>query len=280
MNEQILVSANKLDELIRQDRCVVVDCRFDLVETEKGRAAWLQGHVPGAAYAHLDDDLSSPVGPDTGRHPLPHTEKFAAFLAATGWTEDKLLVAYDEGPSAIAVRLWWLMRYYHKKAALLDGGLAAWRAGGYELENGAPVLSPAPVPHLEADAGMVLETGQQLVSEQSVLVLDARTSERFSGESEPLDTKAGHIPGSVNRPFATNVLISGRFRNPAELRKEFKQQLGDTDIENVLHSCGSGVTACHNQFAMELAGMPGSRVYAGSWSEWIRDPDRPVATGP
>ena len=280
MSEQILLSANRLDELIRQERCVVVDCRFDLVETERGRALWLDGHVPGAAYAHLDQDLSSPVGPATGRHPLPDDEKFARFLAAIGWSEDKLLVAYDEGPNAIAARLWWLMRYYGRKAALLDGGLAAWRAAGYELESGAPVPSPAPVPRLEADAGMVVCTGQQLVSEESALVLDARASERFSGESEPLDTRAGHIPGSVNRPFAANVLINGRFRNAAELKREFMRLLGNTEWKNVVHSCGSGVTACHNQFAMELAGLPGSRVYAGSWSEWIRDPQRPIETGP
>lgn len=280
MSQQILVTAVQLDELIRQGRCVVVDCRFDLVDTEKGRAAWLEGHIRGAGYADLDKDLSSPVGPETGRHPLPDTRKFAGFLASLGWTEDKLLVAYDEGPNAIAVRLWWLMKYYGKKAALLDGGLAAWRAAGHQLESGAPNLSLAPVPSLEANDAMVVITGQRLASEKTALVLDARASERFSGEVEPLDTKAGHIPGSINRPFAANVLINGRFRDPVELKREFSGQLGDTESKNIVHSCGSGVTACHNQFAMELAGMPGSRVYAGSWSEWIRDPDRPISTGP
>lgn len=279
MNEQILVTANQLDGLIRQDRCVVVDCRFDLVETEQGRAAWHKGHVPGAAYAHLDKDLSSPIGPGTGRHPLPDTGVFAAFLASIGWSEDKLLVAYDEGPNAIAVRLWWLMRYFGKKAAVLDGGLAAWRAAGYRLESGVPDLPPSIVPDLEAKESMVVSTGELLASERSALVLDARASERYRGDVEPLDTKAGHIPGSINRPFASNVLINGRFRDPAELEREFREQLGDVEWENVAHSCGSGVTACHNQFAMELAGLPGSRVYAGSWSEWIRDPDRPIETG-
>ena len=279
MNQQILITAVQLGELIGQGRCVVVDCRFDLVETKKGRIAWLEGHIPGAGYADLDSDLSSPIGPDTGRHPLPETEKFAGFLASLGWTEDKLLVAYNDGSNAIAVRLWWLMRYYGKKAALLDGGLAAWRASGYDLESDAPGLSPGPVPRLEANNDMVINTGRQLLSEQGALVLDARASERFSGAVEPLDSKAGHIPGSINRPFASNVLINGRFRDPAELKRELHEQLGDTKPENVVHSCGSGVTACHNQFAMELAGMPGSRVYAGSWSEWIRDPGRPIATG-
>lgn len=279
MNEQILVSASELDGLIHQRRCVVVDCRFDLVETEKGRAAWLEGHVPGAAYAHLDKDLSSPIGPDTGRHPLPNPQEFAAFLAGIGWSEDKLLVSYDEGPNAIAVRLWWLMRYFGKRAALLDGGLAAWRAAGLKLESGAPDLAPTPVPNLEANGDMVVSTSELVAAEGQFLVVDARASERFRGEVEPLDTKAGHIPGSVNHPFASNVQINGRFRDPLELRRELSERVGKKDWKNVVHSCGSGVTACHNQFAMELAGLPGSRVYAGSWSEWIRDPGRAVATG-
>ena len=161
MTERILITAVQLDELIRLGRCVVVDCRFDLVETGKGRAAWLEGHIPGAAYADLDRDLSSPVGPDTGRHPLPETDRFAGFLASIGWTEDKLLVAYDEGSNAIAVRLWWLMKYYGKEAALLDGGLAAWRAAGHQLENGASGISRSLVPDLEANAGMVVITGKE-----------------------------------------------------------------------------------------------------------------------
>lgn len=280
MHEQILVTANQLNRLMREGRCVVVDCRFDLVDTGRGRAVWLEGHVPGAAYADLDKDLSSPVGPDTGRHPLPDADEFATFLASIGWSEDKLLVAYDEGPNAIAVRLWWLMRYFGKGAALLDGGLAAWRGSGHSLESGVPDHSPTAVPSLVANENMVVSTGQLMASEGSFLVLDARASERFSGKVEPLDTKAGHIPGSVNRPFASNVLINGRFRDPVELEREFREQLGDLESENIAHSCGSGVTACHNQFAMELVGLPGSRVYAGSWSEWIRDPNRPVETGP
>lgn len=279
MAEQILITASQLGQRIASGDCVVVDCRFDLVDTAQGRAAWLKGHVPGAAYANLDNDLSSPVGPDTGRHPLPDADKFAKFLASTGWTDDKLLVAYDEGPNSIAVRLWWLMKYFGKAAALLDGGLAAWRSAGLAVDRGQPVLPPSPVTKLQADLHMVVSTAELEASRESLVVLDARASERFSGAVEPLDTRAGHIPGACNRPFASNVQINGKFRRPVELAGEFRELLGETDPRYVVHSCGSGVTACHNQFAMELAGLPGSRVYVGSWSEWIRDPNRPVATG-
>lgn len=279
MSTPILLSAAQLNERLQTGDVIVVDCRFDLADTEKGRSEWQAGHIPGARYAHLDDDLSSPIRPDTGRHPLPDTTGFARYLAAIGWRPDRLLVAYDERANAIAARLWWLMRYHGQAAALLDGGLAAWRAAGLPLETGEPAVESAAVPELMADEDRVVTTSRLADNLPSFTVLDARTSERFTGAEEPLDARAGHIPGAVNRPFGHNLLLNGRFKDPEDLADEFELLL-EPHAGAVAHSCGSGVTACHNLFAMELAGLTGSGLYAGSWSEWIRDPERPVATGP
>lgn len=281
MTQNILISAAELDSLIQREACVTVDCRFDFADTGKGRADWLTGHVPGAAYAHLDNDLSAPIAAHTGRHPLPDPGLFAAFLGRIGWQPGKLLVAYDEGPNAVASRLWWLMRYFGRPAALLDGGLAAWTAAGLPLETGDPAPTAAPAPDLVPDAAMTLGAPDILRSldTKDLQLVDARASQRFSGEVEMLDTRAGHIPGSINRPFAANLLLDGRFKDAEQLREEFDELLDGRQPGAVAHTCGSGVTACHNLFAMELAGLAGSRLYAGSWSEWIRDPDRPIETG-
>jgi len=279
MSMPMLLSATQLNDGLAAGDCIVVDCRFDLADTGRGRAEWLAGHIPGARYAHLDDDLSSPVRADTGRHPLPETAAFAGYLSSIGWRPDRLLVAYDEGANAIAARLWWLMRYHSLPATLLDGGLAAWRAAGLSLETGEPAVEPSPVPALQVDVGQVVTTPQLAEQLPSLTVLDARTSERFTGADEPLDARAGHIPGALNRPFGHNLHLNGRFKDPDDLRDEFEILLEDYS-EPVVHSCGSGVTACHNLFAMELAGLAGSRLYPGSWSEWIRDSARPIATGP
>lgn len=282
MAHPILVSAAELESLLGEGRALPVDCRFDFADTGKGRADWLSGHVPGAAYAHLDDDLSSPITAQSGRHPLPETRRFAEYLGRIGWQPGQLLVAYDEGANAVASRLWWLMRYHGLPAALLDGGLAAWTASGRSLEAGESGLVPRDPPTLRPDATQVSDAGEILsgLGVARPLVVDARASKRFSGAVETLDTRAGHIPGSLNRPFGANLALGGRFKDPDILREEFDDLLEGVAPADVVHSCGSGVTACHNLFAMELAGLAGSRVYAGSWSEWIRDPSRPIETGP
>ncbi len=281
MSSGILVSAAELHELLTGEATVVVDCRFDLVNPGKGRADWLAGHIPGAAYAHLDDDLAAPIQPHTGRHPLPETDVFADFLASAGWSGEKLLVAYDDGSNAISARLWWMMRYFGKQSALLDGGFNAWLEAGYQTESGAPPVIKSAPEALQPDPAMIVSAdtiGGQLDSGAEPLI-DARARERFSGEIEPLDSRAGHIPGALNRPFNENLDSSGRFRAPQELKSEFEALLGKATADKVVHSCGSGVTACHNLFAMELAGLGCSRLYPGSWSDWIRDPNRPIATG-
>jgi thiosulfate/3-mercaptopyruvate sulfurtransferase len=247
----------------------------------KGRADWLTGHIPGAAYAHLDNDLSSPIQPDTGRHPLPDADRFSGWLASIGWSPDTLLVACDDGSNAVAARLWWLMRYFGHSSALLDGGLAAWVASGRPLESGERRRRATGKADLVPDPGMTVEAAAIVrnLGGDNLLVLDARASQRFSGEVENLDSRAGHIPGARNRPFGNNLGLGGRFKTPQALHEEFAALLANRDAAGVVHSCGSGVTACHNLFAMELAGLGGTRLYPGSWSEWIRDPARPIATG-
>jgi thiosulfate/3-mercaptopyruvate sulfurtransferase len=281
MKSDILVSAAGLNDLIHSGICTVVDCRFDFSNTNKGRAEWLAGHIPGAFYAHLDQDLASPVGDHSGRHPIPVSADFAEYLASIGWSDGKLLVAYDEGSNAISARLWWLMRYFGHPSALLDGGLAAWADAGFALETGETRLNPEPVEELVPNQHMTVsaEFIHDSLDSSAVLVLDARAAERYSGEMELLDKKAGHIPGALNRPFGENLNDEGRFRDPELLKAKFEDVLGGSTATRVVHSCGSGVTACHNLFAMELAGIGDTRLYPGSWSEWIRDPARPIKMG-
>ena len=281
MNDEIVVSAKQLHELIQAGDCTVVDCRFDLSRPKRGRAQWLAGHIPGAFYAHLDDDLAAPIEAHTGRHPLPLTADFAQYLASIAWSDGKLLVAYDDGSNAISSRLWWLMRYFGQSAALLDGGLFAWKAAGLPTEAGEAGVEAAPVEHLVPDERMIVLADSILdgLDSPEMVVMDARAQERFSGEVENLDTKAGHIPGALNRPFGDNLDDEGRFLDPEILKAQFEVALGGFATDSVVHSCGSGITACHNLFAMERAGLGTTRLYPGSWSEWIRDPARPLETG-
>jgi len=279
MANNTLLSASRLNELIERGDCLAVDCRFDLLTPNKGRAEWLSGHIPGASYAHLDHDMASAIDDHSGRHPLPDPVKFARYLSSIGWSGGKLLVAYDAGSNAIAGRLWWLMRYFGQPSALLDGGLNAWIEAGYALESGDVAPEPAMQEELVPGVDMTINSAMLRDHLAEVTVVDARSCERFSGAVEHLDSKAGHIPGALNRPFDSNLTQAGRFKDSALLCAEFKALLGDTDLNKVVHSCGSGVTACHNLFAMELAGLDTGRLFPGSWSEWIRDPARPIETG-
>lgn len=280
MPNRILVSPHELMELIDGGECVTVDCRFDLNNTGQGRKDWLEGHIPGAFYAHLDEDLSGRIEPHTGRHPLPDTAAFCRFLASVGWREGKMLVAYDDSSSMFAVRLWWLMRYYGQPVAILDGGFDAWKEAGMYVDTFPISAPPTPAPELMPSRSMALTTDRIQAGLGSLTLIDARAAERFSGEVEPLDKRAGHIPGSLNRPFDLNLGKDGCFKDPETLRAEFQQLISGSALKNVVHTCGSGVSACHNLFAMELAGMAGTRLYPGSWSRWIINPDRPIETGP
>lgn len=282
MKSRSLLTPATLAKLIADDACLVVDCRFDLGQPEKGYRDYLAGHIPGARYADLNRDLSSPVTSTSGRHPLPGADQFASFLARLAWAGDKLLVAYDERNSTMAVRLWWLMRYFGQPAAILDGGLNAWVAAGMELESGESSIQPTVAPLLSKDSRLTASADEimAMLGGSGMILVDARARERFAGETEPLDQKAGHIPGALNRPTTENLDPTGQFKTPELLRLEFDRLLKASAANTVVNTCGSGVTACHNAFAMELAGLGLTRIYPGSWSEWIRDDSRPIEVGP
>jgi len=260
---------------------VVVDCRFNLLDPAAGRAAYEQGHIPGARYAHLDDDLARPPTAAEGRHPLPEPGRLAATLGAWGIAPGHAVVAYDEGSGAIAARLWWLLRWLgHTAAFVLDGGFAAWQAAGLPVEQSLPVWQPRRYPVPATLSRVAVDTAELLARQAAGDVLvDARGAARYRGEQEPIDSAAGHIPGARNRPFSSNVTPENRFRPAAELKTELFALLGERAPEQLIAMCGSGVTACHLLLAMDVAGLPGGKLYAGSWSEWIRDPVRPIATG-
>jgi thiosulfate/3-mercaptopyruvate sulfurtransferase len=298
-----LIDAGALDSLLGAPHLALIDCRFDLMRPEAGRQAYLEAHIPGARYADLNRDLSAPVGADTGRHPLPMPAAFAAVLARLGISNDSQVIAYDDANGSFAARLWWMLRWVgHDAVAVLDGGFQAWRKQGGPLQSGEPApaaigdghFTPRPGAGAAGGVGtsaalvttaglehMLFEPGAAAPTPRAPkpLLVDARAPERFAGTVEPIDSVAGHIPGAVNHPFAANLAADNRFLPAAQLKARWLERLAGTAPENLIAMCGSGVTACHNLLSLEVAGLPGAKLYAGSWSEWIRDPRRPVARG-
>jgi thiosulfate/3-mercaptopyruvate sulfurtransferase len=275
-----LISAHELASRSSDPQWLVIDCRFDLANADSGEAAYRAGHIPGAVYAHLDRDLSDPITPSSGRHPLPNPARFARTLGDWGVTHETQIVAYDADNGAYAARLWWLMRWVgHRAVAVLDGGLKAWMAAGMPTSTQIPTRRPTqfdakPDRSLWLDAEEVahkLRAGWRL--------LDARAPERFAGKVEPIDPVAGHVPGAVNHPLGSNLTADARFLTPDELSARYTKSQGGVADTQTIAMCGSGVTACHLLLAMEIAGKPGGKLYAGSWSEWIRDPSRQKAIG-
>ncbi|KAF0164683.1 MAG: thiosulfate/3-mercaptopyruvate sulfurtransferase [Rhodocyclaceae bacterium] len=270
-----------VEDLAAHPEWRVFDCRHDLKNTEYGRQAYARGHIPGALFLHLDDDLSGVKDGRNGRHPLPEADSFARRIAACGVDASTQVVAYDNEGGIFASRLWWMLRWLgHEKVAVLDGGLAGWKRSKRTLEESVPAVQPRDFTARPQD--MAVDVGQVLANLHSdrMLILDARSPERFRGENETLDPVGGHIPGAVNRFYFDNLDDDGCFFKPvAELRAEFSGLLAGRSPQQVVQQCGSGVTACHNLLAMELAGLSGSKLYPGSWSEWCADPSRPVARG-
>lgn len=278
-----LIEAAALVELVAQRRPLrIFDVSFDLADTAAGERAYASGHVPGAHHLdlerHLADHTPAPDHRPRGRHPLPSRAAFAATLGRFGVDATLPVVVYDRSQGMFAARAWWMLRWLgHRDVALLDGGWSAWLAAGGSVDTEAPVpplpalYVPAPPLAHAVDVGMV----QRGLGHWRLI--DARAPERFRGEVEPLDPVAGHIPGALNRPFKLNLAPDGRFRTADELRTDFTALLGSASLDTVVHQCGSGVTACHNLLAMEVAGLSGTVLYPGSWSEWCADPARPVS---
>jgi thiosulfate/3-mercaptopyruvate sulfurtransferase len=274
-----LVDCHTLALHLHDPEWVVMDCRFSLSDAQAGLRAYATSHIPGARYAHLNNDLSSPVTPTSGRHPLPDPAALTQKLGQWGIDNGRQVVVYDDSFGGMAARLWWLLRWLgHDAVALLDGGLPRWQREGHPMTADTGAITPATfIPHLRPALCVDTQTVQQAATQGDKLVIDARAEERYNGEIEPLDRVAGHIPGSINLPFEDNLHISGKFLPEAELRALYDGLLDDVKPEQVIQMCGSGVTACHNILAMEHAGLKGARLYAGSWSEWITDERRPVA---
>ena len=291
-----LIDVDSLQELLGNPRLAIIDCRFDLLNPHAGRQAYLEAHIPGARYVDLNRDLSAPVGAHTGRHPLPAPHTFAARLGSLGIGKHTQVVAYDEANGSFAARLWWMLRWLgHDAAAVLDGGFKAWTAAdgesqsgesaGHATPHGHSAHGHSPVEHLPnhpSPSAVITTADLQLAlrnPKANTLLVDARGRERFAGQAEPIDPVAGHIPGALNHPFTANLDADGRFLPAADLKGRWQELLAGRHPEQVIAMCGSGVTACHNLLSLEIAGLPGAKLYAGSWSEWIRDPQRPVARG-
>ncbi len=276
-----LVQAEALALHLDDPRRVVFDCRHDLMAPDAGAALYATSHVPGARFASLDRELSGPKDGTNGRHPLPTREAFAAFLAGAGVNDDSVIVAYDASNGLFAARLWWLARWIgHAEVAVLDGGWPAWQAAGLPTTDRRPQPSRGNVVAKRSLVSSVdtADVEANLASHER-LIVDARAPERYRGDVEPLDPVAGHIPHAINHPMSRSIGADGRFRDAATLRADFEATLAGRRPDEVVQSCGSGVTACHNLLAMEVAGLPGALLYPGSWSAWCADPSRPVERG-
>ena len=278
-----LISAHELALHTADPDWIVVDCRHDLATPAAGRQAYDAGHIPDAQFAHLDHDLSDqaagPSGQFRGRHPLPDPEKFIGFLRRLGANSDSQIIAYDAQGSIFAARLWWMLRWVgHEKIAVLDGGLPAWIAHGMPLSSETSIKPPGTIT-LRPPLTSTVSADEILadLAQASHTIIDARSADRFRGENETLDPVGGHIPTAKNRFFKENLQEDGRFKPADELRREWQNLVAAPAA--AIMQCGSGVTACHNLLAMEIAGLPGAALYPGSWSEWCADPNRPVARG-
>jgi len=277
-----LISTDELGKVLGRPDVVICDVRHDLAQPDTwGEAEYAKAHVPGAQFVHIDRDLSAPKTGSNGRHPLPAPEAAAALFSRLGIDDHKQVVVYDQGNGMYAARLWWMLHWLgHDAAAVLDGGLVEWQREGRATTGVVPKAHAASFGIRRVTPTLNAAGVRASLNRRTLFLVDARAPERFRGEVEPIDPVAGHIPGAHNRPFTQNLDADGTFKLPAFLRAEFMALLDGASHETVVHQCGSGVSACHNILAMEVAGLPGTRLYPGSWSEWSADPGRPIERGP
>jgi len=277
---QTLISTDALAS--QQDNSwVIVDCRYDLGDESWGAAQYRDGHIPGAVYAGLKPDLAAPPSGANGRHPLPCVEEIEAVFGRLGISAGAQVVAYDQDSGMYASRLWWMLRYLgHDAVAVLDGGWGKWIREGRPTQSGEEHHSTTVFSgRRRKDMRLLVDQVTAALGDTSLLLVDARSPERFEGKIEPIDRTAGHIPGAVNHHYKLNVTDEGVMRSPESLREQFADTFGERSPAQVVMYCGSGVTACHNLLAMEYAGLSGGKIYPGSWSEWSADPARPVEKG-
>ncbi|QDF98176.1 sulfurtransferase [Azoarcus sp. DD4] len=275
-----LIGALELAQHLHDPDWVIFDCRFDLANPDFGFEAYSREHLPKAFYLDLDEDLSGPKTGTNGRHPLPDPARLAARLAACGVGNHTQVVAYDDAGGMFAARLWWLLRWLgHHRVAVLDGGMQAWCRAAQALTTEVPESHAATYMLALRPCRVDADYVRAHLGKPDMMLIDARSPDRFRGENETLDPVGGHIPGAINRFFRDNLGPDGCFKQASVLREEYGTLLKGHDPHKVVLQCGSGVTACHNLLAMEAAGLPGAQLYAGSWSEWCSDPSRPIATG-
>ena len=280
MTYTTLIATDDLEPHLADSAFVIVDCRHNLSDPRAGERAYDAGHIPGARFMHIDRDLSGALTGSNGRHPLPEVADLAAVLGRAGIDASTQVVAYDQNSGMWASRLWWLLKWIgHDVVAVLDGGLDKWLMEGRPATSVVP--TPRPVRYVPAARSPTVSAADILghLGDPTYRILDARAPERYRGDIEPIDPVAGHIPGATNRPYTQNLTPQGTFKPAAQLRGEFDVMLDGAPAAAVVHQCGSGVTACHNALAMAIAGLPGSRLYPGSWSEWVADPSRPIVRG-
>ena len=282
MARTTLIEPVELQSRLGATDFVVIDCRYDLFAPDAGAAAYTRAHIPGARYAHVDHDLAGPITPSSGRHPLPAVDAFAATLKRWGVSAESQVVVYDDSHGTTAARLWWMLRWVgHRGAALLNGGWQQWLAQGGAMDSSVPAPAAGTIrAHAGRACWVSTEEIAALIGRSRLLLTDARAVDRFAGRSEPIDVIAGHVPGAINHPLALNLDSTGRYLPADELRIRWLRTLAGRAPAELIAMCGSGVSACHNLLALEISGLTGARLYPGSWSEWIRDRSRPVATTP
>ena len=276
-----LVNTEILAKRLSDSHWVIVDCRFDLLNPEAGFAQYREGHIPGAVYADLNRDLSGPVTADSGRHPLPDPDAFKAAMGRFGVDGSKQVVAYDDAGGMLASRLWWLLRYYgHAAVAVLDGGFSQWQREGRPVEAGVHQNAPAQFNGKPQRGWVVgLDEVEMNLRKTHFQLIDSRSPERYRGELETIDPVAGHIPGAQGHFYGSNLNEAGEMRPTTQLREQFEALFDGKKPQETVFYCGSGVSACHNLLALEHAGLSGAKLYAGSWSQWCKDPGRPIAKG-